>query len=314
MGGSSSGNLSKETKRYAPYIENAQYRFFAVMASNRDVALAANPYDGYAFDYADSSFFSIGYVMANFPSLYETFGKFMAGMDIDYLWHKAVDAILTPDEIKQSIDEKAVALDQKILTETLPKYQHEMRDLNAVNTSTYCIGKSAIEDGRVKELGKISMEATAGLLPSLEKNWLETLNFNTDVVKRYALIMKGYFTSRITSDEGFYHNSVEEVLWPFRVLEHERKGLFALAPNTKVAAQQQAGFMQSPAGKWVSVVSWALTGAQIGSEIYPGWGTLIGAVVGAVLGIGMNFGTTDGQLWLLAFSPSAWTMSTEPQF
>lgn len=314
MGGSSSQTLSSETRRYAPYIESAHKNFFAVISTSRDVALAANPYDGYAFDTIDGNFFSVGYVMANYPSLYEMFGKFMAGLDIDSLWRKAVDTILTPDEIKQNITEKADALDQKIDTETLPKYQQEMRDLNAVNTSTYCVGKSVIEDGRVKELVKISMEAASGLLPSLEKNWLEGMNFNADVVKRYALIMKDYFSSKIYSDEGFYHNAVEELLWPFRVLEYERKGLFALAPNTATAAKQQMGFMQTNAGKWVSVVSWALTGAQIGSEIYPGWGTLIGAVVGAVLGIGMNFGTTDGQLWLLAFSPSAWTMSTKPAF
>ena len=314
MGGSSSQNLSSETRRYAPYIEAAHNNFFTVMSASRDVALAANPYDGYTFDTIDNEFFSIGYVMANFPSLYETFGKFMAGLDIDALWRKAVDAILTPDEIKQNISEQSDTLNRKLEIESLPEHQQKMRDLNAVQSSTYCVGKAMLDDKRVKQIGQISFEETSKLIPELEKHWLHNLNFNADVVKKYALIMKNYFMSRMTTDEGHYHKAAEDALWPFKVLEYNRKGLFALAPNTLTSIRQQTMFSQTDAGKWVSVVGWAVTGAQIGSEIYPGWGTLIGAVVGAVLGIGMNFGTSDGQVWLLAFSPSAWTMSTNPKF
>lgn len=314
MGGSSSQNLSSETRRYAPYIEAAHNNFFTVMSASRDVALSANPYDSYTFDTINNEFFSIGYVMANFPSLYETFGKFMAGLDIDALWRKAVDAILTPDEIRNNISEKADTLNRKLELESLPEHQRNMRDLNAVQSSTYCVGKVMLDDKRVKQIGQISFEETSKLIPELEKNWLKTINFNAEVVKKYALIMKNYFMSRMTTDEGHYHKAAEDALWPFKVLEYNRKGLFALAPNTRAAAQQQTGFMQSTAGKWVSVVMCAVNGAQIGSEICPGWGTLIGAVVGAVLGIGVNFGTSDGQVWLLAFSPSAWMVSTNPKF
>lgn len=314
MGGSSSKNLTSETRRYAPYIEAAHNNFFTVMATSRDVALAANPYDGYSFDDIDNNFFSIGYVMANFPSLYETFGKFMAGLDIDALWHKAVDAILTPDEIKQNISEKADTLNRKLEIESLPEHQQKMRDLNAVQSSTYCVGKAMLDDKRVKQVGQISFDETSKLMLELEKNWLKTINFNAEVVKKYALIMKNYFMSRMTTDEAHYHKAAEDALWPFKVLEYNRKGLFALAPNTKTAAHQQTTFSQSNAAKWLSVTMYAVNGAQIGSEIYPGWGTLIGAVVGAVLGIGVNFGTSDGQVWLLAFSPSAWMLSTNPKF
>jgi hypothetical protein len=284
--------LSEETTtamRYAPYVEEHHNIFLDVMTARREVAIAVSPFADYSFDVIDEDFFGVGYLVSSFASLYDMFGKFMAGIDIDTLWNAAVTAVLTPSEVQDHINEQKAFLDAQIDMKVLPDFQHEMRDINAVASSSFVVGAAMIEDKRVKDLAVICTEAIAQLIPTASKQWKNTLDWNKGLITTYAKLMRDYFSSRMTTDEAHYKMGVDGEMWPFTVLDYERKGLKALTPVTKQAKQLAAGFAGSPAMKAVIIMSWTIQGAYIGSEITPGWGTVIGGVIGFVIGLADAF-------------------------
>jgi hypothetical protein len=288
MGSSGGSETTTQTMRYAPYVEDFHGRFLDTMASHREVAIAVSPYSGYTADVVDEDFFGVGYLISNFASLSDMFGKFMAGFDVETLWGKAVTAILTPSEIQEHITEQKETLDTQVIMKDLPDFQRDMRDKNAVVSSSFIVGKGMIEDKRVKDLADIYLNATTQLLPTVEKQWIDGMNWNKGVVTSYALVMREYFADRMTTDESRNKLVVADRMWPFTVLNFERRGLQAIVPKTAQAKKLYASFLNSPAMKVVSIIAWTAQGAYIGSTWGP-YGTLIGGVIGFVVGLALTF-------------------------
>lgn len=288
MGGSSGGS-TKRTLRHAPYLEHAHHEFLDVMRAQRNIAIAASPYADYTFEPIEEDFFGVGYLISNFPSLYDMFGKFMAGFDVDGMWNKAVASILSPEEVQENIQEQVKLIDDRIILHDLPEYQHQMRDANAVVSSSYVIGAAMMEDERVKSISKLSLEAMTALIPKAEEKWINSLNWNQKVIKRYALTMRDYFSVRIATDDMQYGMAHKNLVWPLDVLDYEARGLAAFDPKTPQAEVSEKPFAQTTLGRTVTIVSWTVTGAYIGSEILPGWGTLIGGVIGFIIGLADAF-------------------------
>lgn len=284
MGGSGSTG-GKKTLRHAPYLEHAHSEFLQVMKAQRNIAIAVSPYADYTFEPVEEDFFGVGYLISSFPSLYDMFGKFMAGFDVEGMWTKAVASILSPEEVQENIQEQVKLIDDRIVLHDLPEYQRKMRDSNSVVSSSYVIGTAMMEDERVKSVGKLSLEATTALIPKAEEKWINGLNWNQDVIKRYALTMRDYFSVRIATDEMQYHMAHKNLMWPLDVLDYERAGLAAFDPKTPQAEYTEKPFAQTTAGRAISIVSWTATGAYIGSEIYPGIGTVVGGVIGFAVGL-----------------------------
>jgi hypothetical protein len=286
--GSSSSETTTTVMRYAPYVEEHHNIFLDAMTAQREVAIAVSPFASYTFDVIDEDFFGVGYLVSSFASLHDMFGKFMAGLDIETLWNAAVTAVLTPSEVQDHINAQKEILDAQVILKTLPNFQHKMRDINAVMSSSFVVGTAMIEDKKIKDLGVICTEAIAQLIPTAQKQWKDALDWNKGLITTYAKLMRDYFSSRMTTDEAHYKMKTDDLLWPFTVLDYERKGLKALSPVTKQAKKIQAA-VGGPAMRVVTIISWTLQGAYIGSEIYPGWGTAIGAVVGFLVGLADAF-------------------------
>lgn len=276
------------TMRYAPYVEEHHNVFLDVMEARREVAIAVSPFASYTFDVIDEDFFGVGYLISSFASLYDMFGKFMAGLDVETLWNAAVTAVLTPAEVQDHINKQKEILDAQIILKTLPDFQRGMRDINAVASSSFVVGTAMIEDRKIKDLGVICTEAISQLIPTAQKQWKDTMDWNKGLITTYAKLMRDYFSSRMATDEAHYKMGVDGEMWPFTVLDYERKGLKALTPVTKQAKQLAAGFAGSPAMKAVIVLSWTIQGAYIGSTWGP-YGTAIGAVIGFIIGLADAF-------------------------
>jgi hypothetical protein len=77
------GGDTETTVRYAGYIEDKHKDFLNVVAAQRANIIDDSPYAGFVDIDIDPAFFGTGYLISSFPSLYDMFGKFMAGLDID---------------------------------------------------------------------------------------------------------------------------------------------------------------------------------------------------------------------------------------
>ena len=283
--GSSGGGDKQITTRYAPYVERYHSSFLSTVQSKRNTILNNSPFADYVDIDVDNAFFGAGYLISSFPSLYDMFGKFMAGFDVETLWEN-----LARDVLNKSEADAAVAAEMKIVNEQtdskLAEFQIKMRNLNTVISSSFVAGKAVIEDERVKALSRISGNAKFQLIPNIQNRFNAVLNWNKETIRIYAETMKSYFMVKMDVDEANYTSDVRDKLWPFTVLDFERAALGALqgAGYQKTMAPRERSLLS----KGLLVASYTVTGAYIGSAI-PGAGTIIGGVVGFFVGLAMIF-------------------------
>lgn len=288
MGGSSSssGDTTVE-KRYSPYIETQHAEFLSITATRRDVIISDSPFADYSPIEINEAFFGLGYLISSFPSLYDMFGKHMAGLDIDSLWNSIFEKTVGDPNIDVTILEDMKLIDDEMVKGELADYQLKMRDLNAVATSSFVVGKAVTEDKRIKYLASISLEAKVALLDSAGKAYATRLNWEKTEVTVYARTMKAYFMFAAMMTNVNTNFASRELLWPFTVLSFEGVALGTLQ-GTASWQKKMLSRERSTVSTVLSISSYTVTGVVIGTEILPGWGTLIGGVVGFVVGIAMR--------------------------
>jgi len=276
-GGSSSSGRSEI--RYAPYIEEHHSNFLDIVATQRATAIATSPFSGYTDIDLTDAFFGTGYLISSYPSLYDMYGKFMAGLDVDTLWDEIFDATIDGTTTKNLVSAEAALLDDDVEANVMPALQVGMRDMNAVLTSSYVVGRSLVEDTRLKTLAKFSAELKYRLISVAQERWQAHLQWNINVVNTYCQIMKLYYSTLIDVDEKNYSMASKDALWPFTVLEYERVAIAAMqgAINTQ---NEVAG-----SSKAAKAIGGALAGAASGAMVGGAPGAVIGGVVGLAAGL-----------------------------
>ena len=284
MGGSgSSGDVTK-TRRYAPYIEAQHSSFLALTATHRNDIISDSPFAGYIFAETSDAFFGLGYLISSFPSLYDMFGKHMAGLDIETLWNSIFERVVGEPSIDVSISEEMKLVDDEMVKGELADFQVGMRNLNAVTTSSFVVGKAVTEDKRIKSLARTSLEAKVGLLDSVGKEYADHLNWEKTIIVVYAKAMKDYFVYTTMMDDVNTNFASRNALWPFTVLSFEGAALGTMQ-SAASWRKQMSPRERSAVSKVLLVASYTATGAIIGLEIGGPWGALVGAVVGVIVGI-----------------------------
>lgn len=300
-GGSSSSPYTWTEIRYAPYIEARHSDFLNSVYSARVGAISNSPFSAYTDIEVDDAFFGAGYTISSFPSLYDMYGKFMAGLDIEALWTQEYNDTIDSPVVSSLIAAEGDLIDDEIEQTSLPRLQTGMRDLNAVMSSSFVVGKSLIEDTRTKMVAKFSADLKYRLIPIAQERWSTHLNWNKLVIGTYAEIMKLYFSAKTDVDEINYAMAAKNTLWPFTVLDFERAAVGALQGAT-TSKQDVAG--ASTASR---VLSGALTGAAMGAQVGAAVGTGVNVVkdaagnvisnsAGAGAGIGAAAGAVMGGL------------------
>jgi hypothetical protein len=284
MGSKSS---DKHETRYASYIEDRHRSFLDIIRSYRDqtISYSESPYFSFATIDSDSAFLGTGYVLSNFASLHDMFGKFMAGLDIDSLFSEIFEDSLVIPEIDALTDAKLTLVDDNIMKDLIPQFTLSMRSLNAVISSSFIIGKTVLEERRTKLNAILSADFRYLLIPDITKRWIDSLNQKKKVIFSYAFAMKLQIMAKHDTDRYNYRLTLRHILWPFTVLEYERAALAALqSPITKKSSVKE----RSNISKVLMVASYTVSGALIGSYFGP-WGTVIGAVIGFVIGLAIMF-------------------------
>jgi len=295
--GGGGGGTNINYVRYAPYIEDKHSHFLSAVERYAEKARENNPFKNYDDVDVEDAFFGVGFTISSFPSLYDMYGKFMAGLDIDALYSQIFTTVTNSPEVNALIAAESVSMDDDIETTSLPRLELGARDLNSVMSSSFIVGKSIVEDAKVKALSKFSAQLKFNLIPLAESIWKTHLEWNKGVVGVYSEIMKFYFSAKTDTDEINYAMAAKSALWHFTVFDFQRACLGALQGAT-VQKSDVAG--ASTASKVLSgALSGASMGAMIGGQISPAvaanattgaaasaGGAPWGAGIGAILGIG----------------------------
>lgn len=281
-GGGGGGGDSTTTVRYAGYVESKHAAFLSEIATYRAATTDDSPFEDYTDIVIDAAFFGTGYIISSFPSLYDMYGKFMAGLDVDSLYDQIFSDTVDSAEVENVVAAEVELVDDDIETSVLPRFQIGMRDINSVMSSSYVVGKSLIEDARVKAITKFSAELKYRLIPIASDRWKTHLEWNKNVVTVYAEIMKLYFSAKMDIDDFNYTMAAKDKLWPFTVMEYERAALGALQGATTSTSDVAGG---SKAGK---ALSGALSGAAMGAMVMPA-NPMLGAAIGGAVGLAASF-------------------------
>src|SRR4030043_881835 len=107
MGGGKGDSKTENTIRYAPYLEAIHQAFLAEIGTAATTAAANSPYVGYTdLDFEDA-FYGAGFVISSFPSLYDMFGKFMAGLDVEVLYDGTFEDLINGAVVSNMISQEA---------------------------------------------------------------------------------------------------------------------------------------------------------------------------------------------------------------
>jgi len=274
MGGSGGGGGGGRTE-YSKYVEAEHQGYITKVKSYVTGAITDYPLMQFSSIDIDDSFFGTGYMLSSFPALYDMFGKFMAGLDIDVLSNQMLEDTVNSTTINNLVGAEANLLSDHVETKIIPKFQTGMRDINAVLSSSFVIGKSLIAESEVKAIEKYSSELRYRMIPVALEKWKIHLTWNEGVVRNYAEILKLYISAKIDTEEYNTVLAEKNSYWPFTVLEYQRAAVAALQGGSNVAG----GVGISKAQK---AIGGALSGAATGFML--SGGNPIGAAAGGVLG------------------------------
>jgi len=271
------GGGGTTTIRYAPYIEVQHMDFLLKVRAAVDASLGHSPFAGTEELDVDTAFFGAGYGLASYPSLYDMYGKFMAGLNVEAVWSELFAATLYGPEVETLVQKESALMQDELTSNILPKYHAGMRDLNAVNSSSFAIGKALLYDSKQKSVEKFAAELRYKLITLAHARWETHLKWNSDVINTYMAVIKHYYAIKEAMVEMGYKFKEKDALWDFEVLDNERTALGALQGATRSKKEGP--------GKAMGALGGALSGASAGAMVGGGYGAVIGGVIGGIAGL-----------------------------
>ena len=268
--------------RFAPYVETHHSKHLNSISEELVLGNEQNPYIQFPNIEFDEGFFGYGYMLSNFPSVCDMYGKFMAGLDISTLF----DQLFNESEISsQLISNYEHSCLMNIIDGTiLPVFNQGKLNINYMLAGVYREGQAIIKEAGEKAIEKFRAALRYKMLFVISDQWKLHLEWNKDVVSIYLEFYKLYTEQTMNKEEHNQQTRLEEALWPFKLLEYQRAAL-----NVMTDAHHQPS-KAGPAGpkkqkQWAKSLSWTISGAMMGAQI-GGW---IGAIIGAVIGLALSF-------------------------
>jgi hypothetical protein len=290
------GGGGEMTVRYAPYLEKTHRMLTGVdvvppvftMNQALNQAFFNSPYaTGNVFERItpERGFFgniagepSQFYRIEDFPSLWDMFGKFMGGLDLHMLWGDVYEDVVHGPEVANSIAAHSALLRDEIDSRVLPQFLIGMRDINAVQATTFVIGKSIIYDAHVKSVNEFAGNLRIASLDLSYKIWFKHLDWSASVVGVYNELFKSYYSTKFDNDARQLEYESKHRLWDLGLFEYARAFTGALNGAAATVGRNEPSQLQKSLG---GVLSGAAAGASIGGPY--------GAAAGAVLGLAGSF-------------------------
>lgn len=244
----SSDSSSDTSIRYAPYIESKHEAFLNAIQAQRISAVSDSPFSDFESIEIDDAFFGANYVISSFPSLYDMYGKFMAGLDVDTLYTQTLEDSVNAPEINNLVAAEAALMDDDIAANALAELYVGARDINAIHGDSFITSKALILDGRNKSLSKFSSQLKERMLKVTLSRWQTHLQWNADVISKYSSIMQLFFSAKMDVEKFNYNMLSSDKLWPFTVMEYERAALGALQGATNSKTSEEKGWLSTTMG------------------------------------------------------------------
>lgn len=284
-GGGGSGAVS-----YPAYMQSQHETWMTDIDTEIASATSNNPFtSATAFDPTDE--------IAAMSSALAALEVELDAFDPDLLIASTMSAVATALDA-QLLSDGAIVLATKAFSDladnefdvkTRPKFLAGMRDINAVQSSTFLVGLANLESDRAKSvesyaadlyikkffqrnelIGKLSGDFIQ-LRAAKVQFWLDYTRSRIDAMRIAIVALKEEADQNLSIDEN-------DARWGIDLYQHAANMLGAIGGGTVSTGKKQASQGQSALGG-------ALAGAAMGAQVGGGYGAAIGAGAGLLLGL-----------------------------
>ena len=198
-----------------------------------------------------------------------------AGTGLDAI----ITDVLSDDRIDDAVDEFSDDLDARYDAEVLPKFNAGMRDIGAVVSSAFAIGRAVLAEGQTREVAKFSaslhMKAfgdDALQLIALKLEYQKAVSHMIVEINRMEIVaLKEETDTNIKLGEA-------NALWDLELFQYASNALASIGGGTVSPGAKQPSQLKS-------MIGGAMSGAAAGFMV----GGPPGAAVGGVLGGALSF-------------------------
>lgn len=194
-----------------------------------------------------------------------------------------ISNVLDESRIDDAVDEYTADFDAQLTTDVYPRFETGMRDINAVVSSAFVIGRANIEEGRGREVGKFS---AALHMKAFGDDAIQVIGMKLEYEKAVAHATAEMNRLKITAKKEETDKQLDiddaDAKWDMETFQYGGNLMASIAGGTaQPGIGAEKGQKPSALG---GALSGAATGAMVGGMTGSGWGLIIGAVVGGVGG------------------------------
>ena len=234
-----SGNSgdSEYTVRYAGYLENAH----AWLMSKGNAHYSETATSPYQFDYNEpiTAFVGAAADVTVYPSLFDIFGKFGAGLDVTLLWSQIVQHEKQSGSVNAAIATESDFLEDDTDSNT-DRLTDSISNMNYMLTSAYLDSKDLIDSNRENVIDKFAADLRLKGFEMTNQRVGAHLTWNENVTELYLNIVRNLYTL----DDEYISNSAknlgEDALWPLTRIGFLQEGVSALIGSASAMSQKQS--------------------------------------------------------------------------
>ena len=282
---------------YPTYMQTQHETWLTAMAGL--IAGATNPFTGLAAYDPTTDLTAMGTAISTFAA---SNTAIVPATDIGTLYAAAialVDANILPDSyITARIAAHSADLDTEVTSKVLPRFEAGMRDINAVMTSAFAIGRAIIEKDRNDKVDKFAadmrLQADAKrseLISSVNAEMLRLFLQKKEFERAIAAMSIDYRRLAIAGQNDYKTETKaiesDEMKWPMEIYKYGANLLAGIGGGTTSSVPMDGNKTARVVG---SGLSGAAAGAMIGVASGISGGGGYGAIAGGIAGLLSGFG------------------------
>lgn len=207
--------------RYATYVEEAHQAMMWTAYNYREYLWDLTPFAALSVANPTDAFFMAGHVIEDYPTVYDMYGKFMAGLDVEVLWNQ-----IHTDAAYGLVINEAHNADSDIMEDELDEQIAELfaqaQTINAVMSSSFLIAEANMRSKKIYAMAKHLADLRIRFSELAQRRWEAHLDWNSRTTEVFLKVNELFFNlqTRYLQDKATIDTS--NLLWPFTLLDHER--------------------------------------------------------------------------------------------
>lgn len=293
--GSSGGGGSSGTVDYPEYMKSMHGTWLGYVNSDILAARSASPYVGLVAYDPSSDLTIMNSALSELEVLVDNLNSHT---DYDTALANAtaaIDSVLVPASyIASLVEAQSDVLDTEYDGKIYPAFEAGMRDINAVMTSSFVLGRSLIGTERASKIDKFSADLQmqnhakrADLITQAVSEMIRLLVQKIELTRAWTSMTVdiGRLSIAAYGDEATENKIIDvaDAKWDLETYQYGANVMASIGGGTSTPAKVEGNQMARVVGGALSGASaGALIGSRVGGE--GGYGGAIGALVGGIAG------------------------------